>query len=80
MAPAAPAARARAAATPAKNRATPDSNLLERHRADAPVEAAMRADAMLEEGDLDGYAVWKGILKAVEELLREEPKEGERVN
>ena len=23
----------------------------------------MRADAMLEAGDLDGYAVWKGILK-----------------
>ncbi len=28
----------------------------------------MRADAMLEAGDLDGYAVWKRILRAVEEL------------
>ncbi len=28
----------------------------------------MRADAMLETGDLDGYAVWKRILKAVGEL------------
>ncbi len=28
----------------------------------------MRADAMLEAGDLDGYAVWKRIIKAVEEL------------
>ncbi len=28
----------------------------------------MRADAMLETGDLDGYAVWKRILRAVEEL------------
>jgi hypothetical protein len=40
----------------------------------------MRADALLEEGDLDGYEMWKGILKAVEELLRVEPTEGERVN
>ena len=28
----------------------------------------MRTDAMLEAGDLDGYAVWKRILRAVEEL------------
>ena len=40
----------------------------------------MRADGVLEEGNLDGYGVWKGILKAVEEVLREEPVEGERVN
>ncbi len=40
----------------------------------------MRADAMLEKGDLDGYGVWKRVLKAVEELLRIERIEGERVN
>jgi len=28
----------------------------------------MRADAMLEAGDLDAYAAWKRILRAVEEL------------
>ncbi len=39
----------------------------------------MRADAMLEQGDLDGYAVLKAILKAVEELVRAEPGDGERV-
>ena len=42
--------------------------------------AAMRTDAMLEAGDLDGYAVWKRILRAVEELLRSEPTYNERVN
>ena len=68
MASAATAARARAATTPAKNRATPANNLLERHGEDAPIEAAMRADAMLEAGDLDGLAVWKRILRALEEL------------
>ncbi len=39
---------------------------------DAPVEAAMRADAMLEKGDLDGYAVFKRVVKAAEELLSKE--------
>ena len=42
--------------------------LVKRHGEDASIEAAMRADAMLEKGDLDGYAVWKRILRAVEEL------------
>ncbi len=32
---------------------------------DAPIQAAMRADAMLEKGDLDGYGVWRRILRAV---------------
>ena len=40
----------------------------------------MRAEAMLDKCDLDGYAVWRRILKAVEELQRVEPMEGERVN
>ncbi len=40
---------------------------------DAPIHAAMRADAMLEAGDLDGYAVWKWILRAVGELQGTEP-------
>ncbi len=29
----------------------------------------MRADAMLEKGDLDGYTMWRRVLRAVEELL-----------
>ncbi len=32
--------------------------LVKRHGQDAPIHAAMRADAMLDKGDLDGYAVW----------------------
>jgi hypothetical protein len=54
--------------------------LVKQHGQDAPIHAAMRADAMLDKGDLDGYAVWKRILRAVEELQRVEPVEGERVN
>ncbi len=29
----------------------------------------MRADQMLDQGDLDGLAIWKRILRAVDELL-----------
>ena len=39
-------------------------------------EAERRADAMLEAGDLDGHAVWKRIVKAVEELGGVEPRPG----
>ncbi len=42
--------------------------LVKRHGEDAPIHASMRADAMLEKGDLDGLAVWKRILRAVAEL------------
>ncbi len=50
--------------------------LVKRHGQDAPIHAAMRADAMLEKGDLDGYAVWKRILQAVGELLYKERPAG----
>ena len=39
---------------------------------DAPLEAAMRADAMLERGNLDGCAVWKRIVMTVDELLADQ--------
>ncbi len=46
--------------------------LVKRHGQDAPIHAAMRADAMLDKGDLDGYTVWKRILRTVGELLSKE--------
>ncbi len=54
--------------------------LVKQHGQDAPIHAAMRADAMLDKGDLDGYAVWKRILRAVEELQGAVPKPGEAVH
>ena len=50
--------------------------LVKRHGEDAPIEAAMRADAMLDRGDLGGYAAWKRIVKAAEELLSKERPAG----
>ncbi len=52
--------------------------LVKQHGEDASVEAAMRADAMLEKGDLGGLAVWKRKLRAVEELRKTKP--GARVH
>ncbi len=54
--------------------------LVQQYRDDAPIHAAMQADAMLEKGDLGGLAVWKRVLKAVEELHGTEPKSGEAVH
>ena len=56
------------------------SLLVKHHGEDAPIHAAMRADAMLDKGDLDGLAVWKRILRAVEELQRAEPGAGARAH
>ncbi len=53
--------------------------LVKQHGPDAPIHAAMRADAILETGDLDGYAVWKRILRAVGELLSKERPDGATV-
>ncbi len=54
--------------------------LVKQHGPDAPIHAAMKADTMLDKGDLDGYAVWKRILRAVEELQGTAPKPGETVH
>ena len=51
--------------------------LIREHGEEAAIEAAMRADAMLAKGDLEGQAVWKRIVKAVEEIQRMEPAPSE---
>ena len=38
--------------------------------ASAPIRAAERAEKLADKGDLDGVAVWRGILEAIEELTR----------
>ncbi len=56
------------------------SVLIREHGEDAALEAAQRADAMLEKGSLGGQRVRKRILAAVKEIQRQEPEEGEAVN
>ena len=51
--------------------------LVREHGQNAVLEAAQRADAMLERGDMNGCAVWKRIVAAVEEIERTERREDE---
>ncbi len=51
--------------------------LVKRYGEDAVLKAAQRADVMLERGDLDDYAVWKSIVRAVEEMQRTNGPSGE---
>ncbi len=50
--------------------------LIDQHGDDAGLEAAVRADAMLEHGDMAGAKTWRAIVKAVEELRRAAPEPG----
>ena len=52
------------------------NELIKQHGEDAPIHAAMRADELLEVGDMEGKAVWLRITKAIDELLsKERPKD-----
>ncbi len=48
------------------------TELIEQHGDAADIEAAMRADELMDAGDMDGEAVWLRIMKAIEELQAEE--------
>ena len=54
--------------------------LVREHGDGAGMEAAFRADDMMERGDLDACALWKRVMAAVDELRRGELKDGERPN
>ena len=41
---------------------------LEQHGDTAPIFAAMEADARLEQGNMDGAAMWRRVVKAIHEL------------
>ena len=47
--------------------------LIDEYGEDAPIEAAARADRMLDTGDVDGQAVCKRIITAIEDLTSEMP-------
>ena len=42
--------------------------VIEQFREDAGIRAAMRVDALLAEGDLDGHQIWKRVLAAITEI------------
>ena len=50
--------------------------IIRQYGEDAPIHAAMRADAMLESGDLEGSAASKRLLRVVDDIQRKTPKVG----
>ncbi len=46
--------------------------VIDMHRTDAELHAAMRADELLEAGDLDGQRVWMAILERIEQWRSEQ--------
>ena len=54
--------------------------LIRNHGADAETVAAKCADALLRDGDVGGQRVFIAVVKAIGELERPTPNEGERIN
>ncbi|MBV8799126.1 MAG: hypothetical protein JO208_04870 [Alphaproteobacteria bacterium] len=52
--------------------------MLELYAEDAVLRAAMRADTLLEEGDTEGFFVWKRITRAIDDLRQTERRPGEQ--
>jgi hypothetical protein len=55
------------------------SLMIRRHGSEANIHADIRADELLEAGDLDGAAVWRQVVKAIQELQRG-ARPGEAIN
>ena len=45
--------------------------------ADAAIHAAMRADKLMDQGDIGGFGMWKRIVAALVEFDRAMPRSGE---
>ncbi len=52
--------------------------LIDRPGDEADIIAIKRATKMLDDGDVDGYAVWKRVLGAIKDTKRETPRPGEQ--
>ena len=48
--------------------------LIDSYGDDATIHAAMRADELLAQGNMDGAGTWRRVLAAVKELERTEPR------
>jgi len=47
---------------------------------DASMRAAMRADTLLDQGDSEGFSVWRQIALAIDDLSRDKPRGSERTH
>ena len=54
--------------------------LMREYALEAALIASTRADALLAQGDLKGFAVWKRVVAAIADLERDKPRNGEAIN
>ena len=54
--------------------------MLKEYGAEAELLAAQRADALLDLGDPEGFAVWKRVVAAIVDLERKKPSGSEPMN
>ncbi|WP_162913160.1 hypothetical protein [Rhodospirillaceae bacterium SYSU D60014] len=54
--------------------------MVKQYGADASVQAVMRADQLLDAGDVEGQATWKRILQAIRQLQAENAPPGTVAN
>jgi hypothetical protein len=54
--------------------------LCEQYGTEADLIAAIRADRLLEQGELDGYATWKAILKAIVDIRTVSPRPDQNIH
>ena len=54
--------------------------MVEIYADDAGIHAALRADALLDQGDVTGCRAWTRIVAVIKELLRDRPEVGQRLN
>ena len=47
---------------------------------DAALQAGLRADKLLDQGDVDGFHVWKRVAAAIGDLGRKQPSATETLN
>ena len=47
------------------------------HGADAAIHAAVRADKLMDQSDIEGFTMWKRVVAALNELERATPRDGE---
>jgi len=45
--------------------------------ADAAIHAAVRADKLMDQGDIEGFVMWKRVVAALNELDRVTARDGE---
>ena len=47
------------------------SEMIRHHGDEAALQAALKADALLAKGDMQGAKVWRGVVKKIEILLKQ---------